>query len=200
MGQELACRLRYRDEDFAGKAYLETDFLLFRGETRLRVAFRDLTRVEASDGILRLEFGGEQAGLELGAAAATWAGKILHPPSRLDKLGVKPGSIVALVGSFEDDFVLELRAREAVLVEGHSPADLVFLAALSARDLARLPQLIARLAPRGALWVVYPKGVDAIREVEVIQAGRAAGLKDTKVASFSAACTALRFSRPAGKR
>ena len=45
--------------------------------------------------------------------------------------------------------------------------------------------------------MVYPKGVTAIREVEVIQAGRHAGLKDTKVAAFSADRTALRFSFPA---
>lgn len=194
MGQELECTLHYQGRAFAGKAYLETDFLLFRGETRLRVAFRDLTRVEAADGVLRLAFGGAEAALDLGAAAARWAGKIRHPPSRLDKLGVKPGLAVALAGSFDDHFLSELRAREAAIVEDRARADLLFFAAAAVRDLARIPKLMARLQPGGALWVVYPKGVEAIREVEVIQAGRAAGLKDTKVASFSTALTALRFS------
>jgi hypothetical protein len=46
-----------------------------------------------------------------------------------------------------------------------------------------------------ALWVVYPKGVEAIREIEVIEAGRSAGLKHTKVARCSDTHTALRFSR-----
>ena len=199
MGQELACKMRYEGRTLAGKAYLETDFLLFRGDVRLRVAFRDLKRVEASGGTLRLAFGESEAALELGAAAAKWADKILHPPSRTDKLGVKAGSSAALVGSFADDFTAELRARGATMVEGRGTADLVFLAAEKARDLERIGKLKGRLLERGALWVVYPKGVPEIREIEVIEAGRAAGLKDTKVASFSATHTALRFSMPAAR-
>jgi hypothetical protein len=54
--------------------------------------------------------------------------------------------------------------------------------------------LKSRLKPGGALWIVYPKGVSAIREAEVITAGRGAGLKDTKVARFSDTHAALRFS------
>ena len=101
MGQELECRMRYREAVAGGKAYLETDYLLFRGDERVKVAFKDLTSVKAADGVLRLEFAGGPAELELGKAAEKWAEKILHPPSRLDKLGVKAGSTVRLVGEFE---------------------------------------------------------------------------------------------------
>jgi hypothetical protein len=45
---------------------------------------------------------------------------------------------------------------------------------------------------------VYPKGVKEIREVEVIEAGRAAGLKDIKVCAFSATHTGLKFVFPVG--
>lgn len=96
MGQELNCTLHYQRRTLPGKAWLETDYVLFRGSERLKVLFKDLTGVKAADG----------------------------------------------------------------------------------------------------LWVVYPKGVTAIREIDVIDAGRAAGLKDTKVASFSAGHTALRFVVP----
>jgi hypothetical protein len=185
--------MQYREKSLKGTAYLETDFLLFRGEERIKIPFKAMTAVEADGGALRLQFEGAEAIFELGAAASKWADKILHPPSRLDKLGVKPGSTVALIGEFAPDFLEELRARQAALVEGRGPAELLFFAAATRVDLARLPKLIARLAPRGALWIVYPKGVTKIREVEVIEAGRAAGLKDTKVAAFSAECTALKF-------
>ena len=66
---------------------------------------------------------------------------------------------------------------------------------VAARDLARITKLKSWLKPAGALWVVYPKGVPAVREIEVLEAGRAAGLKDTKVARFSATHTALRFEQ-----
>jgi hypothetical protein len=75
-------------------------------------------------------------------------------------------------------------------------ADLVFYNASKTADLARVRRLAGGLKPNGALWVVYPKGVAEVRELDVLMAGREAGLKDTKVASFSATHTALRFVIP----
>ena len=190
MGQELECRMRYRKRSLAGKAYLETDHLLFRGEERLKIAFQDLTSVAASDGVLRLEFAGNLAELELGKAAEKWAEKILHPPSRLDKLGVKAGTRVQLLGGFDVAFIEELRERGAVEVD--RDAEAVFYAAGRREDLARLRELAG-----AALWVIYPKGSAEIREVEVIEAGRSAGMKDVKVARFSETHTGLKFVSPA---
>jgi hypothetical protein len=133
----------------------------------------------------------------LGQAAEKWARKILHPPTRAGKLGLKPGLVVRLAGTFDAGFLEELRG---LAVDGKAQADLVFLAAATRQDLARMIKLKGWLKPAGALWVVYPKGVPAIREIEVLQAGRAAGLKDTKVASFSATQTALRFVIPVAER
>jgi hypothetical protein len=192
MGQELDCTLRYRKRIFAGKAYLETAYILFRGEERLKIPFEQLTGVHAAGGILNLEFAEGPALFELGAAAGKWAQKILHPPTRLEKLGVKPGLAIAVEGDMDADFLREIGEAAAA----RAKADLLFFAAQRAADLARIAKLKARLKPRGALWVVYPKGVAAIREIEVIEAGRAAGLKDNKVASFSTTHTALRFALP----
>jgi hypothetical protein len=192
MGQELACTMRYRGKTFAGKAHLETAFLLFRGDERLKIPFEQLTGVQAADGILKLEFAEGTALFELGVAAEKWARKILHPPTRIEKLGVKPGLAIAVVGELEPQFLSEI----GEIAGPKTKADLVFFAAQKTADLARIEKLKARLNPRGALWVVYPKGVAEIHEVEVIGAGRAAGLKDNKVASFSATHTALRFGLP----
>src|SRR5580704_15049756 len=108
MGQELECRLRYQRRTLTGKAYLETDYVLFRGEERLKILLKDLTVVKASGGVLTLEFAGGEAELELGKAAEKWREKILHPPSRMEKLGVKPGLSVRLAGEFEAGFLDEL--------------------------------------------------------------------------------------------
>ncbi len=191
MGLECDCKLRLGGRASTGRAQLETDFVLFRGAECLKIPLRDLTAVEAQDGVLRLEFPGGPAELDLGAAAAKWAHKILHPPTLFEKLGVKPGMSIAIEGGFDAEF----RRQAGPTVEGK--ADLLFYAASKTSDLARLPQLQMRLNPAGAIWVVYPKGVQIIREIEVIEAGRAAGLKDTKVARFSETHTALRFSRSA---
>ena len=192
MGQELDCTLRYRQRILAGKAYLETAYILFRGEERLKIPFEHLTGVHAAGGILKLEFAEGPAFFELGAAAEKWARKILHPPTRLEKLGVKPGLAIVVEGELDAGFLREI----GELAGAKAKADLLFFAAQKTADLARIAKLKTRLKPRGGLWVVYPKGVTAIREIEVIEAGRAAGLKDNKVASFSPTHTALRFALP----
>jgi hypothetical protein len=198
MGQELDCRMQYQGRTLAGKAYLESDHILFRAGERLKIAIKDLQSVTADGGRLHLDFPGGPASLELGAAAEKWARKILHPPTRADKLGIKPGLSVRLAGEFDREFHLEL--RDIRMVTGKAKVDLLFFAAPGREALAEIPKLAAGLKPAGALWVVYPKGVPFIREIEVIEAGRAAGLKDTKVASYSSTHTALRFVIPAAQR
>jgi hypothetical protein len=191
MGQELNCRMHLGRRVLEGKAYLETDHLLFRGEERVKIALKDLQSARAEGGMLRLEYAGGPASLELGKAAEKWAAKILNPPTRATKLGLKPGLSVRLAGEFPEDFTAELSGLETV--GPRSKADLVFLLAPRRQMLSQVPKLAATRNPAGALWIVYPKGVPEIREIEVIEAGRAAGLKDVKVASFSPTHTALKF-------
>ena len=113
-------------------------------------------------------------------------------PVAAGQLGVKAGTRVRLVGGFDAAFVEELRERG--VVEATRDAEIVFYAAARREELAR------REGARGArLWVIYPKGTAEIREVEVIEAGRAAGLKDVKVARFSETHTGLKFVSPARK-
>lgn len=200
MGQELECRMHRNGRTLMGKAYLETDHLLFRGAERLKIPFKDLQGVSAAAGVLTLKLDDGPAEFELGKAAEKWAGKILNPPSRVDKLGVKPGLTYRLVGKFEEQFEAELTARGALPAGTRGKADIVFYAAETADDLARISKLAAGMKPEGGLWVVYPKGVTVIREIDVLQAGRAAGLKDVKVASFAATLTALRFVIPLADR
>ncbi|HLK67287.1 MAG TPA: hypothetical protein VKU19_27820 [Bryobacteraceae bacterium] len=200
MGQELECRMHYQRKVLKGKAYLETDYVLFRGDQRLKILLRDLKSVNAADGVLTLAYDGGEAAFELGKAAEKWREKILHPPSRMDKLGVKAGLTLRLAGDFESDFLEELRAKDAVIAEGQGKVDLVLLAATTAADLRKIGTLTGGMKTDGAIWVVYPKGVTSIREVEVIEAGRTAGLKDVKVAAFSPTHTGLKFVVPAEKR
>src|SRR5579885_3239053 len=108
MGQESECTLTYKRRKLAGKAWLETDYILFRGEERLKIALSGITDVQVARGVLKLDFADGPAAFNLGAAAEKWANKILHPPSRLDKLGVKPGIRIAVEGEMEAGFLREI--------------------------------------------------------------------------------------------
>ena len=114
----------------------------------------------------------------------------------LDKLGVKPGSKVALVAMDDGSFVKLLRERTRNVVEGkpRSPCDLVFVGANTRRDLARLARVKSWIEPNGAIWMVRPKGGRSeLKDTDLIDAGLAAGLVDNKIASFSETHGAMRF-------
>jgi hypothetical protein len=114
----------------------------------------------------------------------------------LDKLGVKPGSRVCVVDLDDAEFISLLRTRtsDIVLRKPRTPCDLVFLGATKPADLKRLNVIKTWIEPNGAIWVVRPKGGrSALRDVDVIEAGLAAGLVDNKIASFSETQGAMRL-------
>jgi hypothetical protein len=113
----------------------------------------------------------------------------------LDKLGVKPGARVAVIGLDEPWFLDLLRERTHDVTVGRAQpeSDLVFLGANSQAELEGLVRLRPLIRPNGAIWVVSRKGrLASIRDVDVIDASLAAGLVDNKVVSFSATQTSLR--------
>ena len=202
MGQEARCTLTFGRTKAEGKALLETDALIFRGgDVRLSVPYREMTSVTATDGALRVESGSGVAVFAIGPAAAKWADKIRNPPSRLDKLGVKPGTAVILLGVEDDAVPAELAARGAHVSSRLSgEADIVFLGADRRDRLEKLVPIQRHLKRDGAIWVVRPRGIDAITERDVMQAGKAAGLVDVKVARFSDTHTAEKFVIPVRRR
>ena len=121
----------------------------------------------------------------------------------LDKLGLRPGMRVALIDIDDPDIRPLIAERTTALTEGwpEPETDLVLLGADSVAALAPLQDLAGRIRPAGAIWVVSRKGKAAtLRDVEVMDAARAAGLVDNKVASFSATHTALRLVIPVARR
>ena len=88
MGDKHRATLRHGGATSEGRALLETDELVFRGDERLRIPFRTIDSVRAEGGELTVRFGGDEATLVLGPKAARWAERIRNPPMLLDKLGV----------------------------------------------------------------------------------------------------------------
>lgn len=122
--------------------------------------------------------------------------------SRIDKLGVKGGTDVLVLGVEGDcTFMDELRDRGArVRTGGNKPMDMIFALFRHRNDLRRLPSLVPRLKADGVLWTLRPKGSEDLKEAEMMRAGQDAGLVDVKVVSFSAVLTAEKFVIPVAKR
>jgi hypothetical protein len=203
VGNEAVCTVRYDGKASEGKALLETSEIIFRGgDFRLKIPFREIASLEATDGDLTVGYNGAVAVFELGREAERWAAKIRNPRGLLDKLGVKTGMRVAVLGVQDANFEAQLDAREVERIDGEaSELDIVFYEADVVDDLVRLPALRSAIKPAGAVWVVSPKGKTArIRDVDVMAAARDAGLVDNKVASFSDTHTALKLVIPVALR
>lgn len=197
MGKDVHAAARFADGPDEGRLQYEPPKLLFRGAQRRMFEGEALKGVRAEGGDLVLADGSRFA---LGEKQArSWADAISNPKGRLDKLGVKAGMRVAVLGVADDAFAGELAARRAVLVHDFENLDLFFYAADSVHELSRIDELIPALGERGALWIVSRKGKTAtVKDVEVMAAAKSFGLVDNKVVGFSETLTALRFVRRKG--
>ena len=114
----------------------------------------------------------------------------------LDKLGVKPGSRVAVVHLDDTGFISQLRerTRSVLLGKPRGRCDIVFVGATKMQDLERLRDLKTWIEPNGAIWMIRPKGGRSeLKDTDLIGAGLAAGLVDNKIVSFSDTHGAMRF-------
>lgn len=121
--------------------------------------------------------------------------------SLLDKLGIKPGMRVALVAFEDDAFEAEMTERGAEVCPPQPGLDMVFYRAAMPAELERIAELRTYIRDDGAIWVLRGKGADrTVREVDIIDAGKAFGLVDNKIASFSDTLAAMRLVVPLSLR
>src|SRR5260370_20754617 len=76
----------------------------------------------------------------------------------LDKLGVKPGSKIAIVNLEDAGFIRQLKERTSDIVTGkpRSKVDLVFVGAQDAAGFRRLDELKTWIQPNCAICAVLP--------------------------------------------
>jgi len=121
----------------------------------------------------------------------------------LDKLGVKAGMRVVLVGFDDAALRTQLAERGAAVVEAEpaSGVDMVFYRVTEPAELGRIRELRHLIHDRGAIWVLRNKGANRrVSDVDVIDAGRAFDLIDNKIASFSDTFAAMRLVVPLNRR
>jgi len=194
LGKEATVQAQLADGPDEGRLQYEPPKLIFRGAARRVFDTAALAGVRAEAGELVLADGSRFALGE--TAAASWAEAIRNPKTRMQKIGVKPGMRAAVLGVDDTTLGAELAAAGAQVVAERRDLDLLFFAADTEADLARIGELVPALAERGALWVVSRKGKAAtLRDVDVMRDAKAQGLVDNKVVAFSDTHTALRFVR-----
>src|SRR3984957_11244908 len=132
-----------------------------------------------------------------------------RPPERdyshrslLDKLGVKPGQKILILGVNDGAFINDIKPFNPEFSERKTAADidLIFFNAEQKKDLGRLAQLRRSITKNGGIGSVYPEGRQYIRG-RVVTTGRTpSSLTDNKVCGSSSTHTALRFVIPIANR
>ena len=118
------------------------------------------------------------------------------------KLGLKPGSVIALVNA-PSDFRRALGPlTEDVLITNQATGDChrIIWFTRSSSDLKDgLPKMAKVLSDRGGLWIAWPKKASGVKsdlsDMVVRESGLAAGLVDYKVCSINATWSGLLVSR-----
>ena len=181
---------------------LETEALRFRGDYRLDIPLKNVKSAETAEGLLKINFEGQTAVFELGAHAEKWLSKILNPKGLLDKLGVKPDAKVVLLGVSDESFLQQLKERTSNVFTGRltKGADIIFLRTESKQALRKIDRLQDYMNRDGAIWIIAPKGKQHIKESDVYDAGKRAGLVDIKLVKFSQTHTGHKLVIPLAKR
>jgi hypothetical protein len=116
------------------------------------------------------------------------------------KLGIKEGSLVALVGAPAgfDETLGELPPAVEIRRQARGPLDVIVFFTTRRAELARrFPTLARALAPAGGLWIAWPKKASGVATdlvfLDVQDVGLAAGLVDNKVCAIDDVWSGVRF-------
>jgi len=153
MGLETQCTLERDRRKVVGRALLESDHIAFRGRTQnARFLLSDVSHVEVDGDVLVLTHRDGAARLHLRAGmAATWMARIRNPRSLLDKLGVRAGMRVAVIGVDDPDFLRQLAERVGRYDAAAVPStDVIVLGVDDVAELDVLASLRERLRKRAA--------------------------------------------------
>ena len=113
---------------------------------------------------------------------------------RHEKLGLKPGDTVAELafGVAGDDVVDDVK-RAGARLGSLGAAACVFVGVETTADLLRIDAVRAGMRDDAAIWVVWPKGQQHIKEDHVRAHALAGDLVDVKVMSWSPTHSGLRL-------
>jgi hypothetical protein len=205
MGTEIVCEAKYKRASYRVKLHLDRQALTLRDELKLSIPLKEIQQVAAKDDRLTVKWNNDTVVLHVGNKAERLANSIRNPRSLLDRLGIKPDHTVSIVGLDDPSFVEELRQRTDAVAEDSVKAksDVIFLRARQRANLQRLKTLRRSLKSNGAIWVLWKKGSKDpadVKESEVMAAGKAQGLVDVKIASFSDELSALKLVIPVADR
>ena len=97
VGAEAQCGVTFSKQTSTGKALLETNEIIFRGDFRLKIDLKSITALDAKAGKLKVDLARRHRDVRSRRQGRAWADKIRNPKGLLDKLGVKAGQRIVVL-------------------------------------------------------------------------------------------------------
>lgn len=195
MGLEANTIARQGSKRYEGKLHLDSKTLTFKGpEFRLSIELSSVS-ANAKQGLLQIDTGREKVSFEIGEKASHWVEKILNPPTRVKKLGVKPGQKFWLSKGFSKAFSDELESAGAKRTRQIENCELAFWLVTDREQLPELAGLTDQLPAGVNLWIVWTKGSKKIGQTDVMQQAKSTGFGPSKTAAFDDLHSSMRFAQ-----
>ena len=195
MGLEAKVVARQGQNVVEGRLFLDSRALSFRSkELKWSVDLGPKVQADVARGQLTVREGRKKIIFEIGEKAQRWADKILNPPSRMTKLGVKAEQKCWLSKGFNKEFRDELKQQGASITRQPDACDLAFCFIADRTRLDQLEEVVNQLSVGTNVWVVWPKGVTGISRSEVMEEARSLGMGPSKTASFDDEHSSMRYA------
>lgn len=194
MGREVTCSYHWQGQSGAGKALLEPEEIILRGDIKARIPRQAIFAAETNTEDLILMVQGTPLVLHIGEAEANrWIAALRKPlPSLAQKLGISAEKPAYLIGACSDAALIDaLRAAQS-----QTPQQARLLIAMLHREADLAPAMaLAQSLPDLPMWCVYGKGRSAVvTDAMVREFMYAHAYRDSKSCSVSIDWTATRFA------
>lgn len=195
MGLEINCKGIVSGNEYQGRLHVDSKEIKFTcADAKWNHPVGSDVTAKVNDGVLQVGSGKKSARFELGSDAEKWLEKILNPPSRMKKLGIKAGQKIFLQGSFPTEFEEEIEKAGAEIASSLSHCTLLIALVESFQELTALKKPVGKLETGMSVWVVWPKGETAVTQNQVIDFGKSLGTGPGKSCAFDERLTAMRFT------
>lgn len=196
MGLEIKTTALQGSIEAQGKLHLDSKQLQFSGKSfKWSVDLGPRVRAKSVGNQLIVSEGRSEIRFEIRKGVDRWVDKILHPPSRITKLGVKPDAKCWLSKGFDRAFRDELKSSGATTTRKIEHCMLAFLKVTDRKDLSQVVEHFECLPGDVNIWVVWPKGSEAIGQGDVMAIAKQRGFGPSKTAAFDEQHSSMRFAK-----
>ncbi len=200
VGLEAKTTAKTGTKEILGRLHVDSKQLEFSSrEFKWKAKLGPELKATARENWLVVKQGRDKIEFDIGKDAARWVEKILNPPDRPKKLGLKAGMKAWVGTGFDATFKSELKQVELSVVRDPAKCEIAFCMVGHRHELKQTAKLLQQIPDGVNIWIVWPKGIDEVRQADVMEAAASGKFGPSKTAAFDDHHSSMRFARKRAK-